>query len=275
MSKYLYLSIGFLINITSYFSSKFASKLAIKLFSTPQKGKINDAENTYFKASIQEKLFYKNLPIATYYWSGAKETILLVHGWESNSFRWKDLIEILKSEKYNIVSLDAPAHGNSGGKTFNALLYSECIHAVAKKFNAQIIIGHSVGGMATIFAQNKYQLTSVKKLILLGAPANFSGVFNRYSKMMGYNDKVINAMNQYVLKHYNHLPDYFSAANFSKTIDVKGLIVHDKNDNIIPYKDALNYKAHYRNSVLITTTNLGHGLKSKTVYNHILDFLNA
>ena len=82
-------------------------------------------------------------------------------------------------------------------------------------------------------------------------------------------------MSQYVLKHFNHLPEYFSAANFSKDIKAKGLIIHDKKDRIIPYKDALNYKSNYINSEFIVTKGFGHGLKSDVVYNFILDFLKA
>ena len=82
-------------------------------------------------------------------------------------------------------------------------------------------------------------------------------------------------MHKYVLKHYNHLPEYFSAANFSKEITAKGLIIHDKKDRIIPFKDALKYKENYKNSELISTRGLGHGLKSEQVYTHILEFLNT
>ena len=153
----------------------------------------------------------------TYRWLGKKETILLAHGWESNSFRWKDLIVKLKAMDYNVIAFDAPAHGRSSGKVFNAVMYSECINLVAKKFNANIIIGHSVGGMATTFFQQKYQLPSVEKLILLGAPSNYVGVFSRYAKMMGYNTRISKAMNDIILERFNNEPEHFNAAKFSES----------------------------------------------------------
>ncbi len=275
MNRHLPRIIGFSINFISHFSSRYAAKLAIKLFSSPQKGKLVENESSFLETAKQEKVDYKDVSIMTYYWSGNKETILLVHGWESNTFRWKDLIKILQTLNYNIISLDAPAHGNSTGKEFNALFYSECIHVVAKKHKVNCIIGHSVGGMAAVFSQHKYQLPSVEKLVLLGSPSNFSGVFSRYVKMMQYSQKVDNAMNQFVLKQYNHLPDYFSAANFTKEISSKGLIIHDKKDRIIPYKDALDFESKYSNSKLISTKGHGHGLKSNEIYNHITNFLNT
>lgn len=275
MDKYIPKIIGAVINFIAYFSPKLAAKLAIDLFSTPRKGRINPEESEYLNSAIQDKVSYEDTIIKTYHWKGEKETILLVHGWESNSFRWKDLITLLQKENYNIVALDAPAHGASGSKYFNALLYSECIHLVVKKFNINTIIGHSVGGMASVFFQHKYQIKTITKLILLGAPADFIGVFNRYENMMGYNKRVSKALKNYVLKYYNHLPEYFSPAVFSKEITAKGLIIHDKKDRIIPYTDGLKFKQNYTNSNFIATKGFGHGLKSEPVYQHILDFLNA
>ena len=218
MSEYLPKIIGSAINFTSYFSSRFAGKLAIDLFSMPKEGKIQAEEFEYLKSATQDHVYFESLSIKTYHWTGDKETILLAHGWESNSFRWKDLIEELKTQNYNIVALDAPAHGDSGGRLFNALLYSECINIVAEKFNVHTIIGHSVGGMASVFFQHKYRLKSIERLVLLGAPADFIGVFSRYENMMGYNKRVSKALENHVVKHYKHLPEYFSPAVFSKEI---------------------------------------------------------
>lgn len=275
MNKHLPKIIGSIVNFVSFFSSSYAAKLAIKIFSLPKKGGVKENEYEFLKTAVQEEVLLEDISIMTYRWAGSKETILLAHGWESNSFRWKRLIEILKPSDYNIIALDAPAHGKSGGKLFTGLLYAECIHVVAKRFDVNIIIGHSVGGMSTVLAQQKYKLTTVNKLILLGAPSNFVGLFKRYVLMMGYNDKVSNGMNKYCLKYYNQLPEYFSAVNFFKGITAKGLIIHDKADQIIPYRDALDIKRHYQNSELIKTTGFGHGLKSNQVYNYITDFLSA
>ncbi|OEK08026.1 alpha/beta hydrolase [Flavivirga aquatica] len=275
MKKYLPKIIGFIINLISCFSSQYAAKLAIQLFSTPKKGRLNNSETLYLESSIQEEIIHESISIKTYRWNGKKDTILLAHGWESNSYRWKDLIELLIQLDHTVIALDAPGHGGSGSKYFNALLYSDCIHAVAKKFDVSTIIGHSVGGMSIVFSQHKYKSPSIKKLILLGAPADFLGVLKSYEQMMGYSKKVSNAITQYVLKHYNHLPEYFSASEFSKSIKAKGLIIHDKKDRIIPYKDGLKFKQNYTNSEFVATKGFGHGLKSDIVYQHILEFINA
>lgn len=274
MRKYIPKIIGGFINFISLFSTTSASNIAIYIFSKPRKGSINVNEKEYLDTADQEIIYYNDIAIQTYHWKGNKPTVLLIHGWESNSFRWKDLIEHLRFEDYDIIAIDAPAHGNSGSKIFNAILYSECINVILNQFNIHTIIGHSVGGTASAIALHNSKISSVRKLISLGAPSNFIALSKNYRKMMGYNKRVIKAMDTYYLQEFGHLPEYFTVANYSKNILAKGLIIHDRKDRIIPYKDAIEITRYYKNSKLIKTVGFGHGLKSKIVYNHILEFLN-
>lgn len=274
MSSFVIKSIGNVLNATSLISSKYASKKAINLFASPRKGRYNENQRRIIDSAYFEELSYDNLNIATYRWLGKNKTILLAHGWESNTSRWDYLLEDLKAQDYNIISLDAPAHGKSSGKQFNAVLYSEFINAVAKKFEPEIIIGHSVGGMASVFCMHNHTLPSIKKMVLLGAPAHFTGVFSRYKTMMGYNNRISKGLDRLVLENFGQTVDYFSAATFTESIEIQGLIIHDKKDQIIPYEDAQLFENRYKNSELISTKGFGHGLKDLSLTPKIIEFIN-
>ena len=192
MKKGLIKFIGWLINISSYVSKSYAANKALSLFGTPRSGHITNEQSDFLDTAYKEEFEYDNMPIMTYRWIGNKQTILLIHGWESNSARWKRLIGHLNKRDYNVIAIDAPAHGKSGGKLFNAVLYAEFISVIAKRFEPDILIGHSVGGMASVLFQHKYQMESVQKLILLGAPSEFTDVMQRYSDMLGYNKRIRN-----------------------------------------------------------------------------------
>lgn len=276
MKNLIVKSIGGYYNVISYLSKKLAADKALYLFTKPRKGqKFSEEQQEFLDTAYQEEYKFGKHAIMTYRWLGDKPTILLVHGWESNSFRWKNLVLELKKKGHNIVALDAPAHGNSGSHFFNAMLYSEFINVVATRFRPEIIIGHSVGGMATAFFQNKYQLDSVKKMILLGAPSEFTDVLKRYTDMLGYNQRVTNQLNLTIVERFGDQPENFSTAKFLEKIDSKGLIIHDELDTIIPYSDALLIKNSFKNSILITTTGLGHSLNHESVAAHIYDFIEA
>ncbi|PIV92747.1 MAG: alpha/beta hydrolase [Flavobacteriaceae bacterium CG_4_10_14_3_um_filter_33_47] len=273
MGSILIKLVGSSINALSYLSKTSAANKALTLFSKPRKGQINQAQFDFLATAKKEILYYESHEIMTYRWIGTKKTILLVHGWESNSGRWKPLINHLKNKDHNIIALDAPAHGNSGSGYFNALLYTEFINEVAKKFKPHIIVGHSVGGMATVFFQKKYQLKGIQKLVLLGAPSNFKDVLKRYTDMLRYNRRVTEQLNLEIIEQFGSSPESFSTAKYIQTIHAEGLIIHDKDDNIIPYNDALLIKENYKNSKLISTKGLGHSLNHKSVTFYISEFI--
>ncbi|WP_299889939.1 alpha/beta hydrolase [uncultured Lacinutrix sp.] len=275
MSNPIIKIIGNSLNAVSYVSSRYASSKALDLFATPRQGRILDTQKLFLNSSEKLELKHENITIATYNWKGNGKTILLAHGWESNTHRWEALILELKKLDYNIVSLDAPAHGGSSGKQFNAVLYSECINVVAKHYKPQILIGHSVGGMSSGFYQYNYQNNALEKLVLLGAPSEFTGVFRRYVDMMGYNERIENGLNNLVVERFNKKPSYFSLSNFAKTIDTETLIIHDVEDKIIPHNDAKMIVKNHKNAQFISTTGYGHGLRNEVVNNHITDFIKS
>lgn len=274
MEKITVKIIGWLINVSSYFSRSFAANKALVLFGTPRHGHITEKQLSFLETAYREEFEYDNLSIMTYRWIGGKQTILLGHGWESNAARWKRYITFFKENDYNIIAMDAPAHGKSGGKLFNAVIYSEFINVVAKRFQPEIIIGHSVGAMASVMFQYKYQLDSVEKLVLLGSPSEFTAVLERYSDMLGYNQRTRNQINHTIIAEFGQAPETFSTAKFSEHISSKGLIVHDTDDKIIPYEDALQINKSFKKSKLITTKGLGHSLNHDSVLNYIYEFLD-
>jgi len=265
--------VGQSLNSISYLSKSYAANIALSLFSKPRKGQINDIQTAFLETAINETVIYESFQIRTYRWHGNGQTILLAHGWESNSARWKPLIHHLKNYNYNIVALDAPAHGNSGSPYFNALLYAEFINEVAKKIQPTSIIGHSVGGMAAVFFQNKYQLTSIKKMVLLGSPSDFKDVLKRYTDLLGYNSIISKHLNHIIKERFGSEPETFSTARYAKTLNAQGLIIHDEDDPVIPYSDALLIQSNFKNSALITTKGFGHSLNHKNVTLHISEFI--
>ena len=267
--------LGASLNFLSYFSSNKATHIAVSIFTSPRKGKILETQTDFLNSAKKEQRFYKDLSIMTYHWEGKNKTILLAHGWESNAFRWKELITEFQKHDHKIIALDAPAHGNSGSKMFNAILYSEFINSVTYKFNPEVIIGHSVGGMATVFSEFKNRHEAVKKLVLLGAPDHFTDVLQRYVNLMRFNQRIHKQLHQVVHDRFGNYPDYYSTSKFSKILDAEGLIVHDERDRIIPYSDGESIARSFNNSKFISTKGHGHSLKDKTITTAIIDFIQS
>ena len=274
MKSFIPKIIGAILNFIGLFSATYASKLALQLFSKPRGGMLTPKGRLFLDTASKTTLYYNNLEIQTYHWNGSKETVLLAHGWESNSNRWRSEIEKLQTEGYDIIALDGPAHGGSGSDTFNAILYSEFINVVSQKFKPTVFLGHSVGAMAVIFFLQKQTYSNVNKIVLLGAPSAFTGIMERYKKMMGYSKTIDKGIDYHIQLKFGHPPSYFSTANHIKNIEGPGLIFHDKKDPIIPYKDALEIDSQFKNGQLISTDGLGHSLKGDFITEEIIKFLS-
>ena len=92
--------------------------------------------------------------------------------------------------------------------------------------------------------------------------------------MLGYNKRVRKQINQIIQERFGNAPEEYSTAKCFEQIIAKGLIIHDKEDDIIPYNDAIQIQAKYKNSVLITTEGFGHSLINDEVSNYIYEFLD-
>lgn len=273
--KYLPLIIGKYIQFLFFFNSKKAINKAYTLFCTPRKGKILPEQEDFLEEAEDETILIDTIYIQTYRWSSMGETILLIHGWESNTHRWKVLIQKLHEKGYNVIAFDAPAHGNSTGKILNVPLYTKCLQKIVELYRPNHMIGHSVGGMATIFHQYTYQNKEIEKLIVLAPPSKLSRIMKGYQEILKLSPKFMKALNHYFKEKHGYYFDEFSMANFAKNLVVKGLLIHDKNDDIAPYSEAKDISKNWNNAQFITTENYGHSLFFDEVDNMIIDFLKA
>ena len=252
-------SIGLYVNILSFISPKKATQIAYDLFSIPRKGKIaldsipeilQDAEAIAFE--------FEGNAIQTYTWKGDETVIFLIHGWESNSARWKKALPFLLKTGNTIVAIDAPAHGLSSGKDFNVPKYAEFINHIAQKFKPQILIGHSIGGKACLYYQSLYQNPSIQK---------------NYIKLLSLNSIIYKGLETYYLENYNLNIAEFSGRFFSSKIRIKGLIAHDVDDAVVAYSEGEKNATAWNDALFITTKGIGHSMNDYDLYQKISVFL--
>ena len=267
-------SVGQYLNFLSIFSPIKASEKAFELFSQPRKGKLKAYEIPEFlKKAKFETLKTEFYDIQTYIWEGSEKIILLVHGWESNSGRWEKIIPFLMKTGHTIVAIDAPAHGLSSGIEFTVPKYANAILELTKKYNPNYIIGHSIGGAATIYYQYLNQNSNLEKLVLLGAPSDLSVLIDNFCKMLSLNNKVKQELEKQFSSRFKMKIKDFSAFEFAKNINTEAFIVHDKKDKVVALTEGEKISKNWINSQFIITENLGHGMQNKKLFAKIVTFL--
>ncbi len=204
---------------------------------------------------------------------GNDTVILLVHGWESNASRWKELLPYLQKSGSTIIAIDAPAHGLSSGKEFNIPQYAAYIDVLAKKFNPSYLIGHSLGGKTCLYYQSHYQNDLISKMVILGAPSDFKIILNNYIKMLSLNSIIARGLEAHYINNFNLTLDQFSGKHFASNIKTKGLVAHDIDDTVVSFTEGKKIAESWKNAVFIETNGLGHSMHSKDLYEQVCQFL--
>lgn len=266
---------GLYLNILLLFSKRKAAEKTFEIFFAVRKGRVLPKQEEYLKVTKNIILEASGHRLQTYHWPGKKETVLLVHGWESNSFRWRNLIGKLQEADYNIVAFDAPGHGHSSGKFLHFPLYADCIQKVIETYAPQHIIGHSYGGMAILFDEFNHQNTHVEKIVTIGSPSEFHELLKHYQNLTGFNNGVLNAFETLIIERFGYSVSDLSSSRFVKSNTKKGLLVHDELDRFAPFHASERVHADWEGSKFIRTKGLGHSLHQDHINDRIVKFLES
>ena len=275
LNKIIPLAYGQYFNAYSLIAPKKVADDAFHVFCTVRKGRIKPEQAAYlddFKLATEEVAGHT---IQSYHWPGNKETVLLVQGWESNSFRWRNLIKKLREADFNIIAFDAPSHGYSSGKHLYVPLYEEAVNHMVKKYNPKHLIGHSVGGMTILYNQYKNPNDTVDKMVTIGSPSEFYEIMEHFQDLLKFNNRVMKHLDDYVYDRFGFKIDEFSTSKFAQSISKKGLLFHDKHDKITPYHASVAVNKNWKDSKLVSTEGLGHSMHQDDVNDQIVSFLEA
>ncbi|RRJ92550.1 alpha/beta fold hydrolase [Flavobacterium macacae] len=267
-------SIGLYINLLSYVFPRKASQLAYGFFSEPRTGKLFSDKLPDVLKNVKTEILEKDehqFPV--YIWEGNETIVLLVHGWESNASRWENFLPYLKKSGSTIIALDAPGHGLASGKEFNVPRYAEFVDVVVEKYKPQYLVGHSMGGVTSLYYQHLYQNEAIEKMVILGAPSDLEILISNYAKMLSLNLKTVSMIENHFLEHFKIRMEEFSGRVFGSKIKIKGLIAHDIDDDVVSFEEGKKNASNWKEATFIETKGLGHSMHDDVLYNKIYSFL--
>ena len=275
MKKIIQKTIGFYFNVLGFIHPKLIANKGFQLFCSPMCSPLKKHQLEFLETGKHQILDFENEKIQTYKWGNGSKKVLLIHGWASNSFRWKNYVPKLIENDFTVYALDAQAHGLSSGKILNVVLYSKIIDLFFKK-NEKIdaVISHSIGSFSIIYWLFQNKTNPLKKIVTMGAPQNADNFFAFYKNTLSLTNRTLNIVINQFVKYLEHPPSYFSTASFAKEMDNNCLIIHDKNDDEADFNYSVELNKNWKNSQLILTEGLGHNLKSKELISTIVKYIS-
>jgi pimeloyl-ACP methyl ester carboxylesterase len=244
---------------TSLFSTQKAAQQALKLFLTPQTKAI---QKELPHNAAQVLLQVGNITVHGYRWNYPKQKrILILHGFNSAAHKFEGYVKPLVNAGYEVMAFDAPAHGRSSGKSTNVIEYGSMIKAIIKEYgHIHGFIAHSFGGLALSLVLEHMPETANSKIVFI-APATetTSAIDNMFALLRFNNKKVRTAFDELIYTIGGKHPAWFSVRRAVKNIQSPVLWVHDEEDSITPFADAVKVKEDNNPHIhFMFTKGLGH-----------------
>ena len=214
---------------------------------------------------------FRNGKVAAQIW-GTGEKILLVHGWAANQTDMFGFVPEIMSRGLCAVTVDLPAHGESSGDFVGLEEMGQALLAVGKHLgHLRGVIAHSVGGAATQLAI--VNGLEVEKAVILASPENYELAAHQFADMKNFSPEEKEKMFQ-VLKDMG-VKIEIKSADFVPDILTPALIIHSKDDPVIPFSIGQNLSRYWRSSELLEVDGLKHRgvLKDPKIIETAVDFL--
>ncbi len=247
------------IKLIALVNKRWAAEQAFTLFCTPFV-KTRRAEDPRQAEPLQFELDHK--VIKGHRWNHPQpKKVLILHGFSSAAFKFDRYVSPLVKKGYEVLSFDAPAHGNSGGRTTNALEYAAMIQKVNELYGpVEGYIAHSFGGIAISLAMEQMPHDARTTIALIAPATETTSAIDGALAMLNIKDAGIRkAFDNIIMERSGHPTEWFSVRRAVKNISASILWIHDADDDITPLSDAAKVQEdHHPNIQFIITKGLGH-----------------
>ena len=273
------LAIGYIqtkFKLLSAVSKRKAAEKAFIMFGTPfmksiRKVPVKNAELIHFHLNHKKMNGYS--------WNHPQQRkVLILHGFGSAAHKFEDYATLLVAEGFEVLAFDAPAHGHSEGGTTNAIEYSEMIKEVMGKFGPiENFIAHSFGGISLSLALEQMPHNENTKIVFIAPATETTSAVDGAFKMLKLKDETVrDEFEKIILNLTGKNVAWFSMKRAMHHIKASILWVHDEDDEITPWADALKVKEdNHPNIKFVCTKGLGHRkiYHDETVKKQVIKFL--
>jgi hypothetical protein len=269
------------LHILAIASKKKAAKKALDLFFTPRLRSAKKASGIFDKG---EKLAFKleGHTVRGHRWlphdiQEPHKKLLILHGFESSVKKFDQYINAFLKKGYEVLAFDAPAHGESGGKQLNLVLYTEMIKKIVTQFGpVQSFLAHSFGGIAVVHFLESVPHDAGTKIALIAPATETTTSIDLFFRFLQLDDGVRKEFDELIYKKSGYHPAHFSMRRAMQHIKASIRWFHDEEDEIIPISDVLKLKKdRHPNIKFIFTKGLGHRriYRDKEVMDSVIEFL--
>lgn len=264
--------------IVQTFSPSLAASLALRMFLTPPRRKLDATDAPIVAQAVRTLVSNGADSFTTWTWGDTAPVVVVIHGWGSHAARFGNFIAPLRAAGYSVVGIDAPAHGASPGRTSDLPRFRDSLIAVLRTHGpVHAVIGHSLGGAATLTVLAETKEFHPARICLFGVPADMDYILESFAMMLGLRPRALALLRAKFEKKFGRPARAISIAAAAPFVHIPTLIVHDEDDNVAPFAQAQALVGEIAGASLYVTHGLGHsgGLRDAATIERVIAFLKA
>lgn len=188
---------------------------------------------------------------------GEGPAVYLAHGWGGRGGRFAVLARPLLASGYSVVTWDAPGHGASGRGMSSMPEFARALTAVvADQGPAHAIVAHSMGASAAALAASLG--VPGGRFVFLAPAANPASFAIAFARALGAAPEVMRRARARSERRLRFSWDDLDVPRMVERMTAPLLVVHDRQDQVVPFSDGERIAAGWPGARLMATEGLGH-----------------
>jgi len=233
-----------------------AARVGEAIFCRPPHHDARPGEAEFLATGQAFRVPHDDRELAAWTWGERGPLVLLMHGWGSRASRFRFFVPALVGAGFRVVALDGPGHGQTGGTRASLPEFADALTAVAKASgDVSGVVGHSLGGAASIFAMGRGLRPA--PMVAISAPAEPGAFFQRFARHLRLTSRVRERIRESLEARFalrwSELDIPAIAARNRQPL----LVIHDVDDHDVPIDDGRAIASAARGE-LVETRGLGH-----------------
>lgn len=181
--------------------------------------------------------------------------ILAMHGWEGRATQWGALAELATAAGFELIALDAPAHGHSLGDHTHIGEFARTLLEADRLYGPfTAVIGHSMGGAAAALA-----LASglrAERAVLIASPSAIDRVLHGFAAHVRLSTGAERAFFEQMERTVGRPAEELDVAALA--LRHPALLLHSRDDREVPFREAEAIRGHWPQAELVALDGLGH-----------------
>ena len=257
-------------------SPALAARLALRMFLTPPRRQLDASDAPIVAQAVRTLVPIGADAFTKWTWGEGAPVVVVLHGWGSHAARFGDFIAPLRAAGYTVVGIDAPAHGASPGRQSDLPRFRDSLAEVLRTHQpVHAVIGHSLGGAATLTVLAETQEFHPNKICLFGVPSDMDYILESFAMMLGLKPRALAKLRERFARRFGRGAREISIAAAAPHVRIPVMVVHDEEDNVAPLAQGTALVSAIPGAILVLTKGLGHsgGLRDPATIERVVAFL--